>query len=69
MQILGEAVRGISLGFHSRHPEVPWAQIIAMRNILVHEYFGIDAELVWSVVANDLPGLRDEIEKLLAGLP
>lgn len=69
LQILGEAIRGISTDFRDQHPEVPWSHIIAMRNILVHQYFGIDVDLVWSVVENDLPALRFEIARILAGRP
>ena len=50
LQILGEAARAISAGFKEQHPEVSWQQIAGMRNILVHDYFGIDASIVWAVV-------------------
>ena len=48
---------------------IPWAQIVAMRNILVHEYFGVDLEEVWLAVERDLPPMQRAIEALLAGLP
>ena len=44
MQVIGEAARGVSRFLKERHPEVPWPQIVALRNILVHEYFGVDLE-------------------------
>ncbi len=50
LQIVGEAVRHLSSEFAVAHLEISWAQIIAMRNILVHDYFGIDLEEVWSAV-------------------
>src|ERR1051325_3466612 len=57
LQIIGEAARSFPEEFRTDHTEIPWTQIIGMRNILVHEYFGIDQEIVWSVVEKDLPAL------------
>ncbi len=67
LQIIGEASRGLSQDFRQEHPEVPWAAIIGMRNILVHRYFGIDKEAVWSVVQGDLPELKQKLAPILAG--
>jgi uncharacterized protein with HEPN domain len=69
LQIIGEACRSMSQALRDRHPEVPWPQIIGMRHILVHQYFGIDAEIVWSVVENDLVPLRNGIQAILSTLP
>ena len=62
---IGEAVRSIPQDFKNQHPKVPWAQINRMRNILVHLYFGIDLDIVWSVVENDLPSLKTSIDAIL----
>ncbi|HSS51932.1 MAG TPA: DUF86 domain-containing protein [Thermoanaerobaculia bacterium] len=66
VQIIGEAARALSEGFLSRHSDIPWAQIVGMRHILVHDYFGIDLDEVWSVVERDLPVLGDRIKAILA---
>ena len=58
IQIIGEAARSLSPSIRERHPEVPWALVVGMRNILVHDYFGIDLDEVWAVVERDLPVLR-----------
>lgn len=65
LQILGEAVRGLSEPLRSRYPHVPWPVIIGMRNILVHQYFGIDHAEVWAAVERDLPRLREDVKKIL----
>jgi uncharacterized protein with HEPN domain len=69
LQILGEAARSLSLVLKARHPEVPWAKIIGMRNVLVHDYFGMDADIVWSAVERDLPDLKRKVEAMLSGTP
>jgi uncharacterized protein with HEPN domain len=68
LQILGEAVRGLSTELRADYPEVPWSEIIGMRNILVHDYFDVDQDIVWSVVEDDLPKLRRSLERILAAL-
>ena len=65
LQIIGEASRGLSDDFTRQRPEVAWSKIVGMRNILVHRYFGIDPQAVWSVVEADLPALRSNIESIL----
>jgi uncharacterized protein with HEPN domain len=68
IQILGEAAARISDEFQERHPDIPWFKIVGMRNILVHDYFNIDIDAVWSVVENDLPLLYNQIGRLLRRL-
>ena len=54
--------------FQARYANVPWADMIGMRNILVHHYFGIDENAVWSVVEKDIPELKFNIETILKSL-
>ncbi|MCP9469507.1 MAG: DUF86 domain-containing protein [Nitrospira sp.] len=68
IQIIGEAAANLGQDFHEAHPEVPWPQIVAMRNVLVHEYFGVDLGEVWKTVERDLPGFKCAVEKLLKAL-
>jgi len=68
LQIVGEAAAQLGREFHDAHPVVPWPQIVAMRNVLVHDYFGIDLDEVWNVVAHELPGLKAALQNLLAEL-
>ena len=61
IQTIGEAVNRLSNELKSAHPEVPWSLIVGMRNILIHAYFGVDLEAVWSAVQNDVPRLKSQI--------
>lgn len=65
LQILGEAARYISEPIREKRPDIPWSQIIAFRNILVHEYFGVDYEEIWQIVETQLNPLRLAIARLL----
>ena len=65
LQILGEAARAIPEATRQLAPNVPWTQIIGMRHILVHDYFGVDTAVVWGVVERDLAPLKREIAVLL----
>ncbi|MGQ0636387.1 MAG: HepT-like ribonuclease domain-containing protein [Planctomycetaceae bacterium] len=65
LQIIGEAVRGLSTETRDNQPQVPWSKIVGMRHILVHQYFEIDQEIVWAVVEKDLPALKSAVEGLL----
>ena len=64
IQVIGEAARGLSEDLRAAHPEIPWSDVIAMRNILVHEYFGIDLREVWDTATNDIPLLRTQIRRI-----
>lgn len=64
--IVGEAASRITKEFQDTHPEISWPFIIAMRNILIHEYFSIDIETVWKTASEDLPELATNIRKILA---
>ena len=65
VEIIGEAVRNISADFRREYPDIPWRKISGMRDKLVHEYFGVDLELVWAVVKKDLPSFKRQIKNLL----
>jgi len=65
IEIIGEACRALSSELRSRHPAVPWSAIVGMRNILVHDYFGLNLEEVWAAVERDVPTLRQQIEAIL----
>jgi uncharacterized protein with HEPN domain len=64
LEIIGEAVKGLSEDLRSANPEVLWRQIAGMRDVLIHHYFGVKLETVWQVVVDHLPNLRQRIEEL-----
>ena len=65
LEIIGEACRTLSPDFKAVHPEIPWRTIADMRNILIHEYFRIDANQVWVAAAEDVPSLKAQIFQAL----
>jgi uncharacterized protein with HEPN domain len=66
IQIIGEAANQLSTSIKKDHAEVPWRGVIAMRNVLVHRYFGIDLDEIWDTVSIDLPILKAKIQDILA---
>ena len=67
IEIIGEAASKIDSGIQSSHPDIPWADIVGMRNRLIHAYFDIDFERVCDTIAADLPPLIAKLERILAG--
>lgn len=69
LEIIGEAVKNIPEDFKNKHSDIPWKEIAGMRNILIHEYFGVMLERVWKTASKDLPELKKNILKILKELP
>lgn len=65
LEIIGEATKKIPADIRTRYPDLPWIEIAAMRDKLIHEYFGVDLEIVWETVRNDLAPLESAIQKVL----
>jgi len=68
MEIIGEASNHISEKLKSEFTNIEWAQIIGMRNVFIHEYFGIDSSVVWEIIKNDIPELKNRITLILQSL-
>jgi uncharacterized protein with HEPN domain len=64
VEIIGEAARSLPDDFKERHVDIPWDEIVGMRNVLVHQYFGILPDVVWDVIKHELPTLRSQIAEL-----
>jgi uncharacterized protein with HEPN domain len=72
IEIIGEAVTQINRvapDYIASHPELPWAQMRAMRNVVIHQYFDVDANVLWTTVEDDLPRLKQQIDALLKPPP
>jgi uncharacterized protein with HEPN domain len=65
VRVIGEAGRHVSREFCDEHSEIPWQEIVGMRHKVVHDYLGVDEDIVWQVVTEDLPPLVAPLEKLL----
>ena len=65
--IIGEAAKKVPPGMRMQHLDVEWRAMAGMRDRLIHDYFGIDHDLVWDVLQNKIPTLRAQMERILAG--
>ncbi len=65
LEIIGEAVKSVPDDVRKRFPHIEWKKIAGLRDILIHEYFGIDVEIVWDVITNKLPSLKRDIREIL----
>ena len=68
LEIIGEASNNLSQSLISHYKDVPWPQIISFRNFIVHEYFGLDLDLIWNVIAVHIPPFKLQIEKILVDI-
>jgi len=65
LEVIGEAAKKIPESLRATHSSIPWPRVAGLRDLLIHEYFGIDLEIVWNVVGEHLPPLRDEVVRML----
>jgi len=65
LEIIGEAANNVDNGFQKNHPDIPWPQMIALRNFLIHEYFGVSPKRIWQTVKHSLPQLKAMLEPLV----
>lgn len=64
-EIIGEAVKSLPDELLNKYPEIPWGQIIGLRNRLIHEYFRVDPEVIWNIARQDLPPLKTVVSRML----
>jgi len=67
LEIIGEAARQMPKSVKEMHPEIPWLDIGDMRNVIAHQYFGVDLDIVWDIVRTQIPDLADQVKKIRTG--
>ncbi len=65
LEIIGEATKKLPIDFRAKYPDVEWRSMAGMRDRLIHDYFGVDYEIVWDVVHNRIPALHRQVSSLL----
>jgi uncharacterized protein with HEPN domain len=65
LEIIGEATKKLNADFKAQHPHIEWKKMAGTRDKLIHDYFGVDYEIVWDVIENKLPELQFQIDELL----
>ncbi len=64
LEIIGEAVNNLPDDFKKKNNDIPWRYVISMRNKMIHEYFGVDLDIVWKTIQEDIKEFKDKIEKM-----
>ena len=65
LEILGEAIKNVPEEIRKKHPNIEWKKISGLRDILIHEYFGVDKDIIWDVLQHKLPLLQKQIKTIL----
>jgi uncharacterized protein with HEPN domain len=66
LEVVGEATKRIPQSFRQKHPDIPWSKMAGMRDVLIHDYMGVDLKTVWKVVKERLPELQMLLERLIS---
>ena len=64
VEIIGEAARQMPKDFREKHSEIPWRETVGLRNVIAHEYFGLDIDIIWDVIQTQIPELVKKIQKI-----
>lgn len=68
LEIIGEASNRLSDSFKQKHHQIYWKKIVGLRNLVIHEYFGVDIRMIWNIVRYNLPVLKDDVKNLVERL-
>lgn len=64
LEVIGEAAKSIPDEVRDQYPDVPWRRIVGLRNIVIHEYFGVDFENIWKIIKDNIPEVKPYIEQI-----
>ena len=65
LEVMGEAARNLSEDLRNKYPEIPWRQMIGLRNRMIHAYFNVDLQIIWEIVQGDMPDLKQKMKCIL----
>ena len=65
LQVVGESCRNVTFELREKYPEIPWKQIVGLRIIVIHEYFGVDENVIWEIIQNDLPSFKRQVQEII----
>jgi uncharacterized protein with HEPN domain len=68
IEIIGEATKNLSKGFTTKYLDIPWKEIVGVRDRIIHRYFGVDLEIIWEIIKKDLPDLKTKLIKIKKGI-
>mgnify|MGYP002624423018 CR=1 FL=1 len=68
LQVIGESCKNVHAELREKYPDVPWRQIVGLRNIVIHEYFGVDEKVIWEVIQQDLPVFKQQVADIISGI-
>jgi len=66
LEIIGEAAKHVPEDIRARHPEIAWKRIAGLRDMLIHQYFGLDVDVVWDIARNKIPLVAEQVRRILA---
>lgn len=64
LEVVGEATKRVSIDLRNSHPEIPWKKMSGLRDVLIHDYMGVDIDLIWNVVIKELPTLKQQLQAI-----
>ncbi len=65
LEVMGEAARNLSENLRNEHPQLPWRQMIGLRNRMIHAYFNVDLQIIWEIIKGDIPDLKQKMKQIL----
>lgn len=65
LEVIGEAAKNVPADVRKKHSDIPWKRIVGLRNVTIHEYFGVDSSIIWEIIKKNLPDTREKIRRII----